>query len=92
MIGSKLNNLILLYILNFDVKSYDLSTGKIIDHNSSSLFNGTPGRMNRVLGFCNGFIYYQYTYVADEFYARISLDLSTVEYTEEKDIPKELYY
>ncbi len=69
-----------------------MSTGKIIDHNSSSLFNGTPRRMNRVLGFCNGFIYYQYTYVADHLNARISLDLSTIEYIEEKDVPKELYY
>lgn len=81
-----------LYILNFDAKSYDLSTGKIIDENSSSLFNGTTGRMDRVLGIYDGFIYYQYTYVADKFYARISLDLSTVEYIEEKDVPKELYY
>lgn len=81
-----------LYILNFDAKSYDLATGKITDENSSSLFNGTTGRMDRVLGIYDGFIYYEYIYVADKFYARISLDLSTVEYIEEKDVPKELYY
>ena len=81
-----------LYILNFGAKSYDLATGKIIDRNTSSLFNGTTGRMDRVLGIYDGYIYYEYTYVADHLNARISLDLSTIEYIEEKDIPKELYY
>lgn len=81
-----------LYILNFGAKSYDLDTGKITDENSSSLFNGTTGRMDRVLGIYDDFIYYQYTYVADHLNARISLDLSTIEYIEEKDVPKELYY
>lgn len=84
-----------IYILGFDPASYSLSNGKVVDRgNLNKIFNNKTGRMDRVIGIHEGFIYYEYSNydTGGSFYGKMSLNLKDVTIIQKEDIPKELNY
>lgn len=78
-----------LYIIKDGATAYDLSNGKIIyTGNLNKLLNNTTGRIDRVLGIKENYIYYQFSYNGD-FYGKVDLDLKNVQIIQKQDIPKE---
>ena len=84
-----------IYILGFEPASYNLSNGKVVDRgNLNKIFNNKTGRMDRVIGIHEGFIYYNYSNYdsGDSFYGKMSLNLKDVTIIQKEDIPKDLNY
>ena len=80
-----------IYILWYNPKSYSLSNGSVVNTGDlNKILNNTTGRVDRVIGIYDDFIYYTYSYNANNFYAKISLDLNNVTIIAKEDIPEEL--
>lgn len=84
-----------IYVLGDSARSYSLSNGSVIDKgNLKKMFNNKTGRMDRVIGIHEGFIYYNYSNYdsGGSFYGKMSLNLKDVTIIQKEDIPKELNY
>lgn len=80
-----------IYILGYNPTSYKLSNGNIVDTGDlNKMLGGTTGRIDKIIGIYNNFIYYTYSYNAEHFYGKISLDLNSVTIIQKDDLPKEL--
>lgn len=78
-----------LYIIKDGATVYDLSNGKIIHTGDlNKLLNNNTGRIDRVLGIKENYIYYQFSYNGD-LYGKVDLDLQNVQIIQKQDIPKE---
>lgn len=80
-----------IYILGYNPTSYRLSNGSVVNTGDlNKILNNTTGRIDRVMGIYDDFIYYTYSYNANHFYAKISLDLNNVTIIPKENIPEEL--
>ena len=80
-----------IYVLGYNPASYKLSNGNIVDTGDlNKILGGTTGRIDKIIWIYNNFIYYTYSYNAEHFYGKISLDLNSVTIIQKDDLPKEL--
>ena len=80
-----------LYILYDKPRSYNLSTGQIINQGDSfKLLNGYTGTFTRVFGIFYDYIYYEFDYKGRKYYGKTDLQLKDYYLIKENEIPKEL--
>lgn len=83
------NNMI--YILNEAPASYNLDNGKMINSGDlNKMLNDTPGRIDKVIGIADNYIYYTFSYNSDNYYAKIDLELNNPSIISQNDIPTKI--
>lgn len=83
------------YIFGYGICAYDIDNGKesyTLTTNLTPVDNDVAGRLDRILGYDNKYIYYTYSSSAStkQYYGRITMDLSNVEVINKSDVPDDL--
>lgn len=83
------------YIFGYGICAYNIDTGKKsydLTTNLTPVDNNVAGRLDRILGYDNKYIYYAYSSSAStkQYYGKITMDLSNVEVINKSDVPNDL--